>query len=593
MYLIIGRRLGRENKMSSLPVPTREEEHQRNKTIQKQIIYAACLLVALYIIQVATDASVFLTVMAHEPSIRIFRSLLEVFLLLCGTAASITVWKRYLGVSTTHSLLFYHPPFLEAPSANLHDDDDSHQFDDVHSDDLFESSDDDGDDDTVDEETPKNKLTTDGETSKLPLPSPLSIFSGAMELLNYILIALVFYTLFSVQDFDGRGSKILSRVAAPTFPLLLFLFLIVKLALYLRRNFVLVRILSFTLWAPYFTVSFRDGMIGDILTSTVRPLQDIAFTIMYVLFGISGWWSSSYYDMPESSQTARQFITLEQSDAMTSSSNTFVDIADANVPAMERSWILHTVVLPACMVSPLWYRFLQTLRQVHDTKTRWPYLGNSFKYFFAAQVAMVGVYHPNMKQNPVWLLSFVVATLYQIYWDLVMDWGLFAREGGRWKLRSRRLYPQTSFYYTLIVVNTLLRFCWTLSFLPLRYLSASGSLQNSFSGDTWSSILASTIASAEIIRRTLWALLRVEFEAIKTQGELIHKGSDVFEDDGLEMTPMKLEGGEGSARSPLRFPRPSLQMSVMNEVHVMAELCLYSVAFAVSGLLIAAHRGTQ
>jgi hypothetical protein len=145
----------------------------------------------------------------------------------------------------------------------------------------------------------------------------------------------------------------------------------------------------------------------------VRPMQDIAFTVCYILFGLRGWWSSSYY-FPESSQTERQFISPDESDMFAASASTFLEAADASVPVMERSWILHTAILPACMISPLWWRFLQNMRQTYDTKNRWPYLGNALKYFAAAQVAMIGVYHPHIQQSAIWLISFFLATLYQV-----------------------------------------------------------------------------------------------------------------------------------------------------------------------------------
>ena len=201
-----------------------------------------------------------------------------------------------------------------------------------------------------------------------------------------------------------------------------------------------------------------------------------------------------------------------------------------------------------------------------------------------------------------------------------MDWGLFVRDTttGRWQLRSQRLYPNQSLYWILTIVNTLLRFCWTLSFVPLRYLSAAGVLQENFSGDTWSSILAPTIASAEIIRRTLWGLLRVEWEAIKRRADdspaATSKTLDPVDDHhhhhhergGLEMIPMKLGGGSKSIHPPysslsssslslaqrLRQMQCTSDMSAMSKVQILAELCLYTTAFAVVGLVAAAHRET-
>ena len=175
-------------------------------------------------------------------------------------------------------------------------------------------------------------------------------------------------------------------------------------------------VLCATVAAPGVDVTFRDGMIGDVLTSTVRPLQDVAFTVFYILFGLRGWYSSRYFfNDATAAQSERLFITEQQESVLADAATvTFVDAADANVPAMEQSWIVHTVVLPACMISPLWWRFLQNMRQVYDQQQRWPFLGNALKYFCAASVAMTGVYHPHLKSSPTWLACFVVATLYQV-----------------------------------------------------------------------------------------------------------------------------------------------------------------------------------
>jgi hypothetical protein len=151
----------------------------------------------------------------------------------------------------------------------------------------------------------------------------------------------------------------------------------------------------------------------------VRPMQDIAFTICYIVFGLRSYY---YWQQSEENINLNDDVYYNNNNENISyfnstSSNigeTFVNVADANVPAMERNWIVHTAILPACMISPLWWRFLQTIRQSYDTECRWPYLGNAFKYFIAAQVAMVGVYHPIMKHHPIWIISFVIATLYQV-----------------------------------------------------------------------------------------------------------------------------------------------------------------------------------
>merc|ERR1712113_696918 len=99
----------------------------------------------------------------------------------------------------------------------------------------------------------------------------------------------------------------------------------------------------------------------------------------------------------------------------------FFEHADESVlpTAIERSWILHTVLLPMCMISPLWWRYMQNMKQIYETRQRWPYIGNAFKYFIAAQIAMIGVFHPQTSRKSVlYYGSFVLATLYQIWWDV-------------------------------------------------------------------------------------------------------------------------------------------------------------------------------
>ena len=247
-------------------------------------------------------------------------------------------------------------------------------------------------------------------------------------------------------------------------------------------------------------------------------MQDLAFTVFYCFSGLRGWWTQSY------------------------------DLDSAQLP-LESSWLLHTCVLPACMVSPLWWRFLQNLRQCYDTKQRWPYLGNAFKYFIAASVSMMGLFDPSKKSNALWILCFVFATLYQTFWDVFMDWELIEFQSGTTpKLRSARLYPSKRMYWGILIVNFVLRFCWTWSFLPRWYLNSDGILERSFHGH-FSRLIGPIIASAEIIRRTMWGFLRVELEAIKTcqdddkLSEQLKKCSSTTTDesidgDGIEMKDM-------------------------------------------------------
>jgi len=298
--------------------------------------------------------------------------------------------------------------------------------------------------------------------------------------------------------------------------------------------------LVYTVFAPLFRVNFRDEIIGEVATSMARPIQDVVFAYFYyftvIIYGVSN-----------------------------------------AAKICEDSRFLHVIVLPTCAIFPLWLRFLQTLRQSRDAKRRWPYLGNSIKYFTAAMIVLYDMGHPT-RGGFWWAFAFFCAVLYQIWWDTFMDWELFvivpkpaksAAEqvsstcigpiassfvtsntnrvsatlafivhvcssftrkycfcyGDRITLRSKRLYESKERYWAIFFVNAALRFCWMLSFIPAKHITASGEVVHSFSSDV-QSYVGPVIASAEIVRRCLWGILRLELESIK-----LYRTDDPEDDD--------------------------------------------------------------
>jgi hypothetical protein len=41
--------------------------------------------------------------------------------------------------------------------------------------------------------------------------------------------------------------------------------------------------------APFGSTAFKEAFVGDVLTSTVRPLIDLFFSVLYVCLGVRGW----------------------------------------------------------------------------------------------------------------------------------------------------------------------------------------------------------------------------------------------------------------------------------------------------------------
>ena len=87
-----------------------------------------------------------------------------------------------------------------------------------------------------------------------------------------------------------------------------------------------------------------------------------------------------------------------------------------------------------------------------------------------------------------------------------MDWGLFrTKEAGKYGLR-KKLKFKPNFYYFAMGANFFLRFFWIFSIINWPYITNQSLFAHRFQTMSFLSMFA------EGIRRTLWALIRVENE---------------------------------------------------------------------------------
>jgi len=98
------------------------------------------------------------------------------------------------------------------------------------------------------------------------------------------------------------------------------------------------------------------------------------------------------------------------------------------------------------------------------------------------------------------LLLRAAATCYSYGWDIYMDWGLLRADNG---LRSQLLYSPL-FYYTASVIDLVLRCTWLISVI---WPSSSYPYIASFE-------FATILAVAELSRRWIWSLIRIENEQV-------------------------------------------------------------------------------
>lgn len=107
-----------------------------------------------------------------------------------------------------------------------------------------------------------------------------------------------------------------------------------------------------------------------------------------------------------------------------------------------------------------------------------------------------------------WLycLTNTLSTIYSCIWDYYMDWGLFrCFTKGKYGLREKISFSP-NFYYRAIVINFILRFWWLVGVYPYPWTTGVGMFMKKVE------LMVLLKTAAEAIRRTIWALIRIENE---------------------------------------------------------------------------------
>lgn len=365
-------------------------------------------------------------------------------------------------------------------------------------------------------------------------PSATTVLGGGLDLIIPVLFNFHLFTEATTHQLRAKNEGAQSELSPKILPLIFLSILIIRAIIppTTRRRF--WGTLCCTFLAPFCSSSFRDAFVGDILTSMSRPIQDIAFALFYYMAVLKGLITHKY--------------KLD-------------DVGNL----LEHNIFLHNWVLPACAILPLWLKYMQCIRQVYDQPhMRWSrHLPNAFKYLSAALIATYAMAHPKSNRGIYWHVSFGLCTLYQTWWDTIMDWRLFhfvpstqppsppytQQPNGRIRrilhslyfslqqkvlfvlnsitLRSKRLYKSELFYWRIFWINALLRFCWMLNFIPAHRVSVTGDVLQTFSSDVHT-YMGPILSAAEVIRRCLWCILLVELESIKITDPSFSHGDNEY-----------------------------------------------------------------
>nr|GME11130.1 phosphate transporter PHO1 [Ipomoea batatas] len=160
--------------------------------------------------------------------------------------------------------------------------------------------------------------------------------------------------------------------------------------------------------------------------------------------------------------------------------------------------------------APYFWRALQCGRKWFDDNDI-NQLANLGKYVSAMVAVCARLTYARHPESQIWLAivlaTSVLATIYQLYWDLVKDWGFFSHKSKNPYLRDNLILKNKIVYYVSIALNVVLRLAWVETVMRFNV----GMLE--------SRLLDFSLASLEVIRRGHWNFYRLENEHLNNVGK--------------------------------------------------------------------------
>ncbi|ONM30611.1 phosphate transporter1 [Zea mays] len=199
--------------------------------------------------------------------------------------------------------------------------------------------------------------------------------------------------------------------------------------------------------------------------------------------------------------------------------------ASPHVEAIPAFLLLVFLLLLFCPINVVYrssrFQFLRILRNIvlsplYKCARRWfdegdtSHLVNLGKYVSAMLAAGAKVAYE--KDRSLASLSLLVAvssgaTVYQLYWDFVKDWGLLQPNSKNPWLRNDLILRRKSIYYLSMGLNLVLRLAWLQTIIHPNFGSLDSRVTSFF------------LAALEVIRRGHWNFYRLENEHLNNAGK--------------------------------------------------------------------------
>ncbi|CAF1715690.1 unnamed protein product [Brassica oleracea var. botrytis] len=222
--------------------------------------------------------------------------------------------------------------------------------------------------------------------------------------------------------------------------------------------------------SPLYKVILPDFFLADQLTSQVQAFRSLLFYVCY--YGWAGDFKKRTHECYESDIYKKLYLVVA--------------------------------------IVPYWFRFAQCVRRLVEERDKNQGL-NALKYLSTILAVATRTIFEMQKGRyllTVAVATSTIATLFNTYWDIFMDWGLMNPNSKNPWLRDKLLIPHKSTYFIVMVVNVVLRLAWMQTVLGIReapFLHKRA--------------LVAVVAILEIIRRGIWNFFRLENEHLNNVGK--------------------------------------------------------------------------
>lgn len=284
-------------------------------------------------------------------------------------------------------------------------------------------------------------------------------------------MAVVIGVLFVHLSLMDKGYSYSQVELIPGFLLLAFMLLLVCPIniVYKSSRYRLINVLRNIILSPLYKVVMLDFFMADQLCSQVPMLRNLEYVSCYY---ITGSYKTQDYGYCVRTKNYR-------------------DLAYA------------------VSFLPYYWRAMQCARRWLDEGDT-GHLINLGKYVSAMLAAGVKLAYEKEKSVG-WLCMVVImssiATVYQLYWDFVKDWGLLQMNSKNPWLRNELILRRKFIYFFSMGLNLVLRLAWLQTVLHYKFGSIDYRLTGLF------------LAALEVIRRGQWNFYRLENEHLNNAGK--------------------------------------------------------------------------